>query len=857
MMAQQQARDEAGNIWYVDEAGNPIGLAQAAPQGGASVVASNPVQAQRQGADLTGANLGNQKTAQQIAIEAARVPLASRQAVAETAKAEADAQVSQAAAAKAQRETPVVNADVNRYHNLQNAINNIKTAFAAGPLQTSGIAGVRDYFPSDSNRLANDAGNAARALIGPALNLTASQLNTPSEVRNNVEPYVPNSWDTNAQVLAKIERLQGLADAMGGVKRNQSQQRQQQPQALASGGGGNTNPPPPGGSGPAGYDVAGVDGGVSGGGGGGNFASAAGVTMAQRLKAAYNRGAGVQELNKLLQDNGFQPLSDPASIAAIQKRGPISFAPPQADDTRGALGRAVGALADTGLGAYAISAGDALTAGTLDNIAGGQAKLAQEYAAQKFPTASLLGTVTGGALAAGGAELGLARAGLSAGRAALAGDALYGGAYGAGSADGEGDSRLLGGTVGAVGGLAGGVAGRAAARGIGGALTGVQDANVRALRGAGVPLTAGQALGGAAKGIEDRLSGVPVLGSVVNARRLEGMQGFNRAAFDEGLAPIAPQNARPGWGTNGEIREQGVEAAQTRVGDAYSNTLDPVQLQADLPFTADMRATLAAGEALPEPMAGNARYTLNTRIGNSFDDTGGLSGRDFQQSIRGLRRDASAVASQPYGYDFGQVTRQGEAGLEGLLQRQSPGTLPAYNAANQAFRRVEILRDAVNRARSGTRVGDTGIFAPSQLTDAAAANAKKFGNGQGTTRQPFFDLTRAGQAVLPNSVPDSGTAGRVLTQQVLTAGGLGVLGGGAGYASGAEDGTQTVGAGGLALGALLAAGGSRTGQRALTRALLDRPDVAVQLGRGIQNRARLGGLFGAPLLAGTAPMLAQ
>jgi hypothetical protein len=363
-------------------------------------------------------------------------------------------------------------------------------------------------------------------------------------------------------------------------------------------------------------------------------------------------------------------------------------------------------------------------------------------------------------------------------------------------------------------------------------------------------------LGGVAKGVEDRLSGVPVLGTVVNARRLEGMQGFNRAAFDESLAPIAPQNARPGWGTNGVTGEQGIEAAQTRVGDAYDTTLNPVQLQADLPFTGDMRATLAAGDALPDPMAGRARYTLNTRIGNSFSDTGGLSGRDFQQSIRGLRRDAASVVNEPYGYDFGQVTRQGEAGLEGLLQRQSPGTLPAYNAANGAYRNVEVLRDAVNRARNGTRVGQPGIFAPSQLADAAAANAKKFGNSQGTTRQPFFDLSRAGQNVLPNSVPDSGTAGRLLTQQALAAGGLGVLGGGAGYAGGGEDGAQAVGAGGLALGAILAAGGSRAGQRAITRALLDRPDALVQLGNQVQRRARIGGLFGAPMLAGGGAYLA-
>lgn len=851
----QQARDEAGNIWNIDEAGNPVSLAQAAPQGGASVVAPNPVQAQRQGVELGGAQLSNQRTAQQIAIEAARAPYAPRQAAADTTKAEIDAEASRLALEKSRREVAAPDTNVTKRENLQRAINTMRKAFAAGPLRTKGLAGLTDYLPSDANGLADDAGNAAAALIGPALNLSASQLNTPGEVARAVGPYIPQSSDRDARILAKIQRLQGMADSMGGPQRapQQQMQGQQAQNAMMIPGAGTMPPQPP--QGPAGYDVGSVAGAPSGGtGGGGNFASAAGVAMAKKLSDAYTRGAGVQQLNTLLADNGFQTFSDPATIAAIQKRGRLNFAPPVADDTRGAVGKALGGLADSAGGAYAISAADALTAGTLDNIAGGQSGLAMDYARQQYPGASLAGTVTGGALAAGGAELGLARAGLGAGAAALGGDALYGAAYGAGST--EDGSRLLGAAGGGLGGLAGGYAGRGLARGAAGLLRGVQDPSVQLLRAQGVPMTAGQALsqsgrlGAAVKTAEDLTTGLPGVGTMTNARRLEGFEGFNRAAFNEAAAPIAPVGARPNWATDGVIREQGIDAAQNRVGDAYSNALDNVQLQADLPFTADMRSTLAAGRALPEPMAGNANYTLNTRIGNSFDNTGGLTGRDFQQSIRGLRQDASSMADLPYGHDFGQVTRQGESGLEGLLDRQSPGTLPAYRAANSAYRNTEILRDAVNRARVGTRVGEPGVFAPSQLADAAAANSRKFGNSQGTTRQPFFDLTRAGQRVLTSKVADSGTAGRVALTAGLTAAG------GGGYATGGAEGAAQGAGGTLALAGLLAAGGSKVAQRQAVKLLLDRPEMLIRAGNGIANRARIGGLFGAPMLAGGGASLA-
>lgn len=837
-MAQQQARDEAGNIWNIDEAGNPVSLASPAPQqGGGSVVAPNPVQAQRQSVDLTGAGLGNQKTAQQIALEAAKVPFAPRQAAAETVTAETNAEAARLALQKARRESVLpVSGQVGRV-NLQRAIDDIKAKFAAGPGRTSGIGGLQDYLPTTENQQFDAAGNSVRGFVGPALGLTGGQLNTEKEAQRAVGPYIPQSGDRDAVIQDKIRRLQGLADAMGGARRQGQQGRQgQQTQQGAMLPGAGTTPQTP--SGPEGYNVGTTGGGVSGGSGGGStFASAAGVAMSKKLSDAYTKGAGVQELNRLLSDNGFQTFSDPATITAIGKRGRLNFAPPVADDTRGTVGRALGGMADSAGGAYAISAADALTAGTLDNMAGGQSALAMDYARQQYPGASLAGTVTGGALAAGGAELGLARAGLGAGAAALGGDALYGAAYGAGSAD-DGN-RLLGAAGGGLGGLAGGAAGRGLARGAAGVLRGVQEPSVQGLRAAGVPLTAGQALGGTAKGIEDRLSGLPVVGDMVNARRLEGMQGFNRAAFDEALAPI-------GANTGGMTGEAGIDAAQNATRQGYDTALNGVSVTRDPQFTADYNGAINQGAQVPrvgpefeawsqanlDPLTAQPAYN-------------GVTVQDFIQQTRG-----ADFGNDAMGQLVGRSVTGAEDAMRGLVNRQAPDVLPALGRADQAYRQTQVLRDAVNRARNGTRVGETGTFAPSQLADAAAANAKKFGNSQGTTRQPFFNLSRAGQAVLPNSVPDSGTAGRAIVGGLLTGGaaggGLGALGGDTGTGAGY----------GLGAAALLAAGGSRAGQRALTAALLDRPEMLIRAGNGIANRARIGGLFGAPMLAGAGSSLA-
>lgn len=469
-----------------------------------------------------------------------------------------------------------------------------------------------------------------------------------------------------------------------------------------------------------------------------------------------------------------------------------------------------------------------------------------EADARLHPSNSFLSTLMGGALGAAIAETKLAALGSrlpgalgAVVRSPRTADALYGAVSAA--TDSRGDPSSIG--LGAASGLGGGILGRGVAKGVGGVVGGVRNAAVNQLRERGIPLTVGQTLGGVAKGIEDRLTGVPIIGDIVRNRRLDGLRSFNRSAFDEGLAPFGDITNPAPSNTGGLIGEEGVDAARAARSQAYSNTLDPVRVRADAPYINDTRATLAAGNRLPQNMQGgegDIGYTLGTRVGQSFDANGYLTGRDYQQALRGLRRDARSVENKPYGYDFGNVTRQAEGDLYNLLDRQAPGVAQDLTMVNGANRNVEILRDAVNRARNGTRTGEAGVFSPSQLSDAAAANAKRFGGTQGTTNQPFFDLTRAGQDVLPSSVPDSGTAGRLATLALP-----GLLGGGAGYLGGD---TQSGALSGVALGAALAAGGSRTGQKFLVNLLAERPDLAREIGTQIQNRAALGGMFGAPLL---------
>ncbi len=474
--------------------------------------------------------------------------------------------------------------------------------------------------------------------------------------------------------------------------------------------------------------------------------------------------------------------------------------------------QAINTAAQTPGGAYFAAAGDAVTGGLLDNATDNPAlaRAGMELLRQENPVSSLAGTVTGGALAGAGFEAGLAGA---AGRfAPLAADALYGGIYGAGSSD-EG-SRLAGAVSGGLLGAGGGIAGRRAVAGLGGALRGVQDESAQYLRNAGVTLTPGQIAGGRLRAREDRLSGFAGVGDAINARRREGLVGYNQAAFREGLNDIGgPQTAN--------IAEEGVEDALRTVGQKYASTLDPVMLTRDRDFGVAMQAPTSAAGRLPGEMGENARYSLNERVGRSFDPNGQMSGRVFQQAVRGLEQDARAVRTQAFGSDFGGVARGARGALEDLLERQSPGTLPDYLSANAAYRNTSILGDAVAGA-----MNNGGIFTPAQLGNAARQNARQFTGrlSAATTDRPFFELQRAGQDILPNRVPDSGTAGRIEAGQ--------------GLMSLPRRVARTV------VNAPLYAEAT---QPFINRALLDRSAQAVAAGTAIGQRSRLGGMFFRPI----------
>ena len=427
---------------------------------------------------------------------------------------------------------------------------------------------------------------------------------------------------------------------------------------------------------------------------------------------------------------------------------------------------------------------------------------------------------------------------------AIGADAAMGGIYGANKALDQGEAVLPAAGRDAAAWAGGGILGRGVANIGGRAISGVTNPSVQNLRSAGVPMSPGQMVsqsgmgitgnnlaGSVLKSAEDVAVGAGPLGAGFRAQRDASLEGLNRAAFNEGMAPVG--------GNITEIGAPGVMQARQARGQGYSNALDNANLTADLPFVRNVN-DIAKGADNIKGMEGEFRATLADRVGGQFDKvTRSMGGRDLQAAIRGLRTDAKAAdrsSNFMRSDQFGNATRSTEAELMALAERQNPGISAGYDAANKANMNYEILRKAVRAAKN-----QDDVFSAAQLRTAADQAAEKFGGRGGTPDVPFYQLTKDAQAILPSKMADSGTAGRSVTMALpLLVGGGSSAAAGAGYID-----PQTA-----AMLTALTALSSKTGRSAAEKALLARPAVAKRAGKAIRKRS---GLFGA--VAGPAALI--
>ena len=278
----------------------------------------------------------------------------------------------------------------------------------------------------------------------------------------------------------------------------------------------------------------------------------------------------------------------------------------------------------------------------------------------------------------------------------------------------------------------------------------------RTLIDAGVPLTPGQILGGAAARTEAKLTSVPFLGDMIKNGQQRAVQGFNQATYDQVLAPLGQKYSGP-------IGNEGVANVQKTISNAYDDALSKLTFHADPQFTTDMANLGGMAQSLPAAQQSQFLSIIKNQIAGKLSPQGTMDGQTLKGVQSELGRISKGLTGDP-SYDnqqLGQAVAQVKNLVEGALPRSNPADAVSDLAnANAAYANFVRLRGA---AGSQGAMNNDGVFTAGQLNNAVRGADKSAGKGATATGNALMqDFSSAGQSVLGSKYPDSGTPGRSL-----------------------------------------------------------------------------------------------
>lgn len=278
------------------------------------------------------------------------------------------------------------------------------------------------------------------------------------------------------------------------------------------------------------------------------------------------------------------------------------------------------------------------------------------------------------------------------------------------------------------------------------------DPNVALLRNEGVRPTVGQTLGGRWNALEEKLQSMPVIGDMIANQRGRSLREFNQASINRAVAPI-----------NQRIEGVGQGAVQ-QAGDAISNVYDDALNRAgafvqDRQFAQEVGQLRQMTQGMTPPMRERFNRVYQDLIASRTSQAGGMTSRTFKDVDSELgqlagRYGRSQMASEQ---DLGDALIELQASVRRQMVRARPDVANDLANADAGWANLVRIEGAAKSAKN-----NEGVFTPAQLNQAVQAadrSVRKRATARGTALMQ--DLGNAGQAVLGNKVPNSGTADRL------------------------------------------------------------------------------------------------
>lgn len=316
-------------------------------------------------------------------------------------------------------------------------------------------------------------------------------------------------------------------------------------------------------------------------------------------------------------------------------------------------------------------------------------------------------------------------------------------------------------TAGAVGGGAGTAVGMGVNRVIGGAIKPIVSKDAQALMDQGIQPTLGQAVGGFANTAEQKLKSLPLVGDVIRNARGRAVNEFNEKAIQ------VANPASKGFG------DEALTATREALGDKFDDVLRSIpQLNLNTGSVKQFAATAVTDPALN--LANNSQQKVLAYVQkNLLDRSGSMNGETAQR----IGSDALKAAQRWKYSTNSEEQAMGEA-LERITNEWRDSLVKAAGSKGPQLREAqEAWRAFIPVDRAGSYRGNQNIasnevpgrFTPNSLRRSIEAsdqsqfnNATRAMSGGNSPFQRLNTLTRQGERVLGDSVPDSGTATRLM-----------------------------------------------------------------------------------------------
>jgi hypothetical protein len=300
---------------------------------------------------------------------------------------------------------------------------------------------------------------------------------------------------------------------------------------------------------------------------------------------------------------------------------------------------------------------------------------------------------------------------------------------------------------------------------------------VRQLADKGVTMTPGQIKGGVTNDLEQKLTSIPVLGTIIKHARSESVADFSTATINDGLKEIGqtlPKNLRG---------REAIDHAMTEFDQQYSTILPKLQGNLNVkslnPKASSLRTDLSniksiAERALPAEQAATVARVIDQEVLRHFDVQGKATGRGLQEARENLRNEIEAhqISTTPADRKVAAALITVRESMDKMIKLANPKYARQYEKLRRGYATFEIARVASSRVGAEKQGG---VHSPAQYTGAVRAQDKSKGKrkfSRGTALgQP---MSRAGSKVLgADQVPDSGTPGRLAVMELLGGGGVG------------------------------------------------------------------------------------